>query len=48
MSNIPLVIHVANRLGPLRKQLVFVGGSIVELLLDKDYPLLPSATKMPC
>lgn len=45
MSNIPLVIHVANRLGPLRKQLVFVGGSIVELLLDRDYPLPPRATK---
>lgn len=45
MSNILLVIHVANRLGPLRKQLVFVGGSIVELLLDKDYPLAPRVTK---
>lgn len=45
MSNIPFVIHVANRLGALRKQLVFVGGSIVELLLDKGYPLTPRATK---
>ena len=45
MSNIPLVIHVANKLGPLRKKLVFVGDSIVELLLDKDYPLPPRATK---
>ena len=45
VSNIPLVIHVANKLGPLRKKLVFVGGSIVELLLDKDYPLPPRVTK---
>lgn len=45
VSNIPLVFHVASKLGTLRKQLVFVGGSIVELLLDKDYPLPPRATK---
>ncbi len=44
MSNIPIVIEVAKRMGPLRKQLVFVGGSIVELLLDKDYPLPPRVT----
>lgn len=40
VSNIPLVIHIASKLGPLRKQLVFVGGSIIELLLDNTYPLL--------
>ncbi len=45
MSNIPLVTHIANRLGPLRKQFVFVGGSIVELLLDKTYPLEPRVTQ---
>lgn len=44
MSNIPLVIHIASKLGTLRKQFVFVGGSIVELLLDKSYPLPPRAT----
>lgn len=44
MSNIPTVIHIANKLGPLRNQFVFVGGSIVELLLDKTYPLKPRVT----
>lgn len=45
MSNIHLVAYIANKLGPLRNELVFVGGSIVELLLDKDYPLPPRPTK---
>lgn len=45
MSNIYLVAYIANKLGPLRNELVFVGGSIVELLLDKDYPLPPRPTK---
>ncbi len=44
MSNIPIVIQVAKKLGPLRKQLIFVGGSIVELLLDAEYPLAPRPT----
>ena len=45
MSNVHLVTYIANKLGNLRKELVFVGGSIVELLLDKDYPLPPRPTK---
>lgn len=44
LSNLHLVIHVAKKLGSLREQLVFVGGSIIELILDKDYPLDPRAT----
>jgi hypothetical protein len=44
VSNLPQVNHIAIRLGLLRKQFVFVGGSIVELLLDKTYPLEPRVT----
>lgn len=44
VSNIPTVIHIASKLGPLRNQFIFVGGSIVELLLDKTYPLNPRVT----
>lgn len=44
MSNLHLVIHIANKLGPLREQFIFVGGSIIELLLDKEYPLEPRVT----
>lgn len=44
MSNISLVNHVASKLGSLRNKFVFVGGSIIELLLDREYPLEPRVT----
>lgn len=45
MSNRHLITYIGNRIGSLRNEFVFVGGSIVELLLDEDYPLSPRPTK---
>ncbi len=45
LSNLHLVAYIANKIGHLKNELVFVGGSIVELLLDKDYPVSPRPTK---
>ena len=36
MSNIQNVEFIVNKLGELKQELVFVGGAIVELLLDKQ------------
>lgn len=41
MSNLERVCYVAEKIQHLRKTMVFVGGSIVELLLDEDYLLPP-------
>ena len=41
MSNIPKVKVIANKLGNLNDRVVYVGGGIIELLLDKEYVLKP-------
>lgn len=41
MSNLPKVKYIANKLTGLKEPVVFVGGAIVELLLDEKYQLTP-------
>lgn len=41
MSNIPKVKIIANKLENLNDRVVYVGGAIIELLLDKEYALKP-------
>lgn len=41
MTNLERLIHVAKKLGELRKQLIFVGGGTLGLRLDPDYLFRP-------